>query len=309
MPTSIVASGFASRLWIQCGWACVRLSSRRHPAVAVGQVHQRVHALLTGAPSGRMEQQERSPLELPPTRPSFARNSSMMFEFQSAIRCSLGSSQIEQDSDLTRSRPPCDGTRGAARKRRERSSSVERGLGVESRMLRFIVVVAVAIGATSLALPAGAVGQSFTVKVDGTPPAGDPWAFLRFFPGASLRVLRGCHRFRVGGNRHAAHRDARPTLIPRRGVRTIRARATRTRTRSRHLVGGDDGDLIENPKSSLRRYVRDRGRHRALRRGERRVQRLPVLDPPRNRRSSRLLTHRSARTRSCASCIPGWRMC
>ena len=58
-------------------------------------------------------------------------------------------------------------------------------------MLRVIIIVAVAFGATSLALPAGAVGQSFTVKVDGTPPTGDPWAFLRFFPGASLRVHPG----------------------------------------------------------------------------------------------------------------------
>jgi plastocyanin len=62
---------------------------------------------------------------------------------------------------------------------------------VKSRMLQIAVVAAVAMGATSLAAPAGAVSQSFTVQVDGAPPTGEPWAFLRFFPSTSLSVHQG----------------------------------------------------------------------------------------------------------------------
>ena len=58
-------------------------------------------------------------------------------------------------------------------------------------MLRFIVVVAVAIGATSLALPAGAVGQSFTVKVDGTPPRGRPMGLPSVLPGRFAQGASG----------------------------------------------------------------------------------------------------------------------
>lgn len=62
---------------------------------------------------------------------------------------------------------------------------------MKSRMLRIAVIAAVAMGATSLALPAGAVSQSYKVQVDGAPPAGEPWAFLRFFPSTSLSVHQG----------------------------------------------------------------------------------------------------------------------
>jgi plastocyanin len=54
-----------------------------------------------------------------------------------------------------------------------------------------VIVAAVAVGATSLAVSAGAVSQSYKVQVDGAPPTGEPWAFLRFFPGTTLNVHQG----------------------------------------------------------------------------------------------------------------------
>ncbi len=42
-----------------------------------------------------------------------------------------------------------------------------------------------------MAVPAGAVSQSYKVQVDGAPPTGQPWAFLRFFPSTSLSVHQG----------------------------------------------------------------------------------------------------------------------
>jgi plastocyanin len=120
---------------------------------------------------------------------------------------------------------------------------------VNSRVLRFVVVAAVAIGTTSLALPAGAVSQSFTVKVDGAPPAGQPWAFLRFFPGASLRVHAGDVLDFAWAGTDTPHTA---TLVP-----SDDAAAWRADNQGQgdpyqdpipdSVVGGDDGDLIENP--------------------------------------------------------------
>jgi plastocyanin len=120
---------------------------------------------------------------------------------------------------------------------------------VNSRVLRFVVVAAVAIGTTSLALPAGAVSQSFTVKVDGAPPAGQPWAFLRFFPGASLRVHAGDVIDFAWAGTDTPHTA---TLVP-----SDDAAAWRADNQGQDdpyqdpipdsVVGGDDGDLIENP--------------------------------------------------------------
>jgi plastocyanin len=116
-------------------------------------------------------------------------------------------------------------------------------------MFRFVIVIAVAIGATTLALPAGAVGQSFTVKVDGTPPTGDPWAFLRFFPGASLRVHPGDVIDFAWAGTDTPHTA---TLVP-----DADPAAWRQDNQGQgdafqdpipdSVVGGDDGDLIENP--------------------------------------------------------------
>lgn len=120
---------------------------------------------------------------------------------------------------------------------------------MNSRMLRFVVVVAVAIGATSLAFPAGAASQSFKVQVDGTPPTGDPWAFLRFFPGASLRVHAGDVVDFAWAGTDTPHTA---TLVP-----DADPAAWRQDNQGQgdayqdpipdSMVGGDDGDLIENP--------------------------------------------------------------
>jgi plastocyanin len=49
------------------------------------------------------------------------------------------------------------------------------------------------IGATvgMVAPDVRAAAQTFTVNVDGQPPTGEPWAFLRFFPGPELSVHQG----------------------------------------------------------------------------------------------------------------------
>jgi plastocyanin len=61
-----------------------------------------------------------------------------------------------------------------------------------SRLLRVAVSAAVAVGTVVAAAPsANAASQTYTVSVDGQPPAGEPWAFLRFFPGDSISVHQG----------------------------------------------------------------------------------------------------------------------
>jgi plastocyanin len=120
---------------------------------------------------------------------------------------------------------------------------------VASRIVRLFLVVAVAIGTTSLALPAGAASQSFAVGVDGAPPTGEPWAFLRFFPGASLRVHAGdVLDFEWGGTDtpHTA------TLVPDGDPAAWRADnqgqgGDFQDPIPESAIGGDDGDLIENP--------------------------------------------------------------
>lgn len=116
-------------------------------------------------------------------------------------------------------------------------------------MLRLLLVAAVAIGATSLAFPAEAVSQSFTVKVDGAPPTGDPWAFLRFFPGASLRVHVGDVVDFAWAGTDTPHTA---TLVPDADPAAWRADNQGQGGDFQDpipdsAVGGDDGDLIENP--------------------------------------------------------------
>ncbi len=116
-------------------------------------------------------------------------------------------------------------------------------------MLRVFLVVAVAMGATSLAFPAGAASQSFKVGVDGTPPTGDPWAFLRFFPGAALRVHSGDVVDFAWAGTDTPHTV---TLVP-----DADPAAWRLDNQGQggafqdpipeSTVGGDDGDLVENP--------------------------------------------------------------
>jgi plastocyanin len=102
----------------------------------------------------------------------------------------------------------------------------------------------------SPALPAGAIAQSFTVKVDGAPPTGSPWAFLRFFPGTSLKVHTGDVVDFAWAGTDTPHTV---TLVPSddpEGWRTDNQApksgvyATPIPDKS---TGGDDGDLVENP--------------------------------------------------------------
>ena len=116
-------------------------------------------------------------------------------------------------------------------------------------MLRLFLVAAVAIGATSLAFPAGAVSQSFKVQVDGTPPTGDAWAFLRFFPGASLRVHAGDVVDFAWAGTDTPHTA---TLVPDADPAAWRADNQGPGDEFQDpipdtMAGGDDGDLIENP--------------------------------------------------------------
>jgi len=61
-----------------------------------------------------------------------------------------------------------------------------------SRLIRTALVAAVAVGTIAAVAPvAGAAPQTYTVKVDGQPPTGEPWAFLRFFPAPSISVHQG----------------------------------------------------------------------------------------------------------------------
>jgi len=116
-------------------------------------------------------------------------------------------------------------------------------------MFRVVVVVAIAVGATSLALPAGAVSQSYTVKVDGA-AAGKPWAFLRFFPGASLRVHPGDVIDFAWAGTDTPHTT---TLVPDADPSVWRQDNQGQGDAYQDpipdsMVGGDDGDLVENPK-------------------------------------------------------------
>lgn len=120
---------------------------------------------------------------------------------------------------------------------------------MNSRVLRLVIVVAVAIGATSLAFPAAAVSQSFKVQLDGAPPTGDSWAFLRFFPGGSLSVHAGDVVDFAWAGTDTPHTA---TLVPSDDPEAWRADnqgqgGTYQDPIPDSVVGGDDGDLIENP--------------------------------------------------------------
>jgi plastocyanin len=61
-----------------------------------------------------------------------------------------------------------------------------------TRSFRIAMIAAVAVGTIIAVAPnAGAASQTYTVKVDGQPPVGQPWSFLRFFPGSSISVHQG----------------------------------------------------------------------------------------------------------------------
>ncbi|MDP9341375.1 MAG: hypothetical protein M3Q23_04515 [Actinomycetota bacterium] len=59
------------------------------------------------------------------------------------------------------------------------------------RILRVALVLATVTGFVAAGGPATAAGTTYRVQVDGRPPKGEPWAFLRFFPGHQLTVDQG----------------------------------------------------------------------------------------------------------------------
>lgn len=63
---------------------------------------------------------------------------------------------------------------------------------MHGRFVRLSLVVGLIGAMVGMAAPGvRAASQTFTVNVDGQPPAGEPWAFLRFFPGTQLSVHQG----------------------------------------------------------------------------------------------------------------------
>ena len=81
---------------------------------------------------------------------------------------------------------------------------------IASRLIRTALVVAVAVGTIAAVAPsAGAASQTYTVKVDGQPPTGEPCGVPPFLPGSlHQRSSRRCGRLRVLRDGHAAHRHA-----------------------------------------------------------------------------------------------------
>lgn len=60
------------------------------------------------------------------------------------------------------------------------------------RLIRVAMVAALALATIGFVAPGAEAGsQTYTVKVDGQPPTGESWAFLRFFPGPQLSVHQG----------------------------------------------------------------------------------------------------------------------
>jgi len=54
-----------------------------------------------------------------------------------------------------------------------------------------VSVVAIFVSMVVLAPVAGAVAATYRLQLDAKPPAGEPWSFLRFFPGGTLKVHQG----------------------------------------------------------------------------------------------------------------------
>jgi len=121
---------------------------------------------------------------------------------------------------------------------------------VNVRPIRVVMVAALALATIGVIAPEAKAGsQTYTVHIDGRPPRGEAWAFLRFFPGLQLSVHRGdVLEFSWNGTDtpHTA------TVVP-----DSDPEAWRTTNQGPGgpyespildtLVGGDDGDLIENP--------------------------------------------------------------
>ncbi len=128
--------------------------------------------------------------------------------------------------------------------------SLKGEITVNGRFIR-VAIVAALVGATvGLAAPgAGATAQTYTIKIDGQPPTGEPWAFLRFFPSSALSVHQGdVIDFSWDGTDtpHTA------TLVPAADAEAWRATnqgsgGAYASPIPESQVGGDDGEFIENP--------------------------------------------------------------
>ena len=124
-------------------------------------------------------------------------------------------------------------------------------MGVGSRMLRIMVSMCLAVGATALAAPgANATGQTYKVQVDAQPPVGEPWAFLRFFPEPSLSVHQGdVVDFAFSGTDTPHTATLTPDADPEHWRSTNQAAAGQYALEVPDAqAGGDDNTIDLNPK-------------------------------------------------------------
>ncbi len=121
---------------------------------------------------------------------------------------------------------------------------------IGSRLIRTLVVAVAAIGTIAAVAPsAGAASQTYTVNVDGQPPKGEPWAFLKFFPGPSISVHQGDvvdFAFSATDTPHTVTLtgDADPAAW--RGTNQAPGGPYETFVPDSQ-TGGDDGSLVLNP--------------------------------------------------------------
>jgi len=116
--------------------------------------------------------------------------------------------------------------------------------------------IAVAMAITLAAQPATAAAQTYRVQLDARPPVGEPWAFLRFFPGA-LTVHQGDTVDAAWGGSAGTPHTA--TLVP--GANAVAWRETNQGPGGPQdpsqfpwalqvpdaLIGGDDNQVDVNP--------------------------------------------------------------
>ncbi len=62
---------------------------------------------------------------------------------------------------------------------------------MSGRIFRVMIVLATMCVVVAAGGPASAAAHTYRVQLDGQPPKGEPWAFLRFFPGQQLTVDQG----------------------------------------------------------------------------------------------------------------------
>ncbi len=117
-----------------------------------------------------------------------------------------------------------------------------------SRLLKSLVLGVFVSSALVAVAPIAAAGSTYTVHLDGLPPAGEPWSFLRMFP-SSLKVHKGdVVNFAWNGTDtpHTA------TVVPSADAEAWRAANQGPGGPYEFVIldtaaGGDDGDVILNP--------------------------------------------------------------